>query len=204
MKFRSDKFSLATLLIAALMAYTLSAGAGVAAEGSLNAVSYRPIPPHAGITVRPWDNSDDNLALAKAFEDVLREKGYWVTDNAPLVLSFETRDILGQWSAGERRSIIDLEGGGGRGGGENTRAMLNLYESERGGVLNQGREPGDVVPSKYQLDVTLDERSGSRLWQGQATAELIRTTGQELTLQMISVLVQNLGQTVKQGTFPVR
>jgi hypothetical protein len=151
------------------------------------------------MAVRPWDNSDENLELAKEFTAILLKRGFRVAEDAPLVISFSTRDVLGYWSAGQRRHLLELEGHGGRTGGEKARVMLNLYSSQ-GGVLNKGKEPGNVVPSKYKLEVTLDQRKGERLWQGEATAALLRTDGFSLLRAMLPALLNHMGQTVRRKT----
>ena len=178
--------------------------AGLAADGSVYAISYKPLPADSTIAVRPWDDSRENLELAEEFKRVLGSLGYKVADNAALVLSFETRDILGSWSAGERRSILEIEGHGGRRGGEDASVRLNLYESSRGGMFNEGRAPAAVVPSKYQLEVTLDRKAGGRLWQGHASAALQRLSGFELVKSMIPVVAEHLGKTVRRKTFTLK
>ena len=170
-----------------------------AAEGTVNAMSYKQIPAGTPMAVRQWDNSDENLKLAEEFTAILIKQGFRVADDAPLVISFSTRDVLGYWTAGQRRHLLEVEGHGGRTGGERARVMLNLYSSD-GGVLNKGKEPGNVVPSKYVLEVTLDQRKGERLWQGEATAALLRTDGFSLLRAMLPALLNYVGQTVRRKT----
>ena len=194
---RSCRIEMLGFLLAALMI-----GApppATAMEGTVNAVAYKPIPAGQSMAVQPWDNSDENLKLAEEFTAILVKLGYRVSDDAPLVISFGTRDVLGYWSAGQRRHILELEGHGGRTGGENARVRLNLYSSQ-GGVLNKGKEPGNVVPSKYMLEVILERRKGERLWQGEATAALNRTDGFSLLRAMLPALLNHMGQTVRQKT----
>jgi hypothetical protein len=191
----SIKYLLAFLLVG----LPLSSLPATAAEGTVNAVSYKQIPTSQPMAVRSWDNSDENLKLAKEFTAILIKQGFRVADDAPLVISFSTRDVLGYWSAGQRRHLLELEGHGGRTGGEKARVMLNLYSSQ-GGVLNKGKEPGNVVPSKYMLEVTLDRRKGERLWQGEATAALLRTDGYSLLRAMLPALLNHMGQTVRRKT----
>lgn len=183
---------------------SLWAGTAAAEDASLNAVLFKAVPPGAAISVKPWDNSDDNMTLAADFEKALRDKGYRVVKDGGLVLSFEIRDILGTWDAGDRRNLVELDAHGGRTGGEDARAMLNLYQSARGGVFNKGRPTRDVEPSKYQLDVTLDSKEDGRLWQAHAIAALVRTDSLTLTRRMIPGLVGAIGTTVKQGKIPLR
>ncbi|MBT3551754.1 MAG: hypothetical protein HOO19_04065 [Rhodospirillaceae bacterium] len=197
---RSCPIAYLTFLLAVLsVGLPWSSVPALAAEGTVNAVSYKQIPSGTPMAVRPWDNSDENLELAKEFTAILLKRGFRVAEDAPLVISFSTRDVLGYWSAGQRRHLLELEGHGGRTGGEKARVMLNLYSSQ-GGVLNKGKEPGNVVPSKYKLEVTLDQRKGERLWQGEATAALLRTDGFSLLRAMLPALLNHMGQTVRRKT----
>jgi hypothetical protein len=175
-------------------------------EGLLNAVAYKPLPQGLAVTVRPLDNSDENLLLQEEFERELRASGHTVAADAPLIMTFEVRDMVGAWSNRDRRSILEFEGSGGGIGGDSHRARLNLFDSGRGGVLNQGRGGGTsiVTPTKYRLDATIDARAGGkRLWQAWATADLGQSDGFDLTKAMIPAVVNSLGQTVKRQPFKV-
>lgn len=175
-----------------------------AEEGILNAVALKPLPEGVPITVRPMDNSDENLILQKEFERELRLRGYTVAEGAPLIMTFETRDTLGAWTSGERRSVLEFEGGGDGIGGDNYRARLNLFDSGRGGMLNegQGRNTSIVTPSQYRVDLNIDDReTGKRLWQAWATADLKQSDGLTLTRAMVPVLVESLGRTTRRRAF---
>ena len=194
------------LLTCAALLAAHAAGAQGAGEGLLNAVAYKPLPAGGAITVRPLDNSDENLVLQQEFESALRAQGRTVAADAPLILTFEVRDTVGAWSTRDRRSIIELEGHGDGIGGDTHRARVNLYNSSRGGVFNEGRGSGTSImtPSQYRLDATLDQRSnGRRLWQAWATADLGQSDSLDLTRAMVPVMVQSLGQTVKRQLFKV-
>jgi len=193
---RPSQIKLVTTMLAILVfGPHLPTNPAAAAEGTVNAVSYKKIPAGSAMEVRPWDNSDENLKLTEEFAAILVSRGVRVSAGAPLIISFNTRDVLGYWSAGERRHLLELEGHGGRSGGENARVRLNLYSSQ-GGVLNKGKEPPSVIPSKYMLEVTLEQRKGDRLWQGEATAALRRTDGFSLLRAMLPALLNHMGQTV--------
>ncbi|MDX9859757.1 MAG: hypothetical protein RBS99_02460 [Rhodospirillales bacterium] len=184
-----------------------SAAAQQPNQGLLNAVSYERIPAGTAVTVSPLDNSDDNLILQKRFEEELRARGYAISGDAPLVFTFDIRDTVGAYLAGNVRHVIELSGGGGRGGGEDAKARLNVFDSGGGGLLNEGADPSDttiVTQAQYRLDATLDERaSGRRLWQVWATADLEQSDGLTLTMAMVPVIAQHVGQTVRQKPFPV-
>ena len=167
-------------------------------SGVFNAVAYKPLPHDRPIAVRPLDNSDANLAVQRAFEQQLRAIGYDVRPDALLVLSFETRDEIGAWSDDGRRTVLELQGRSG-GNDDSASARFNLFDSARGGIMNEGRNSGTsiVTPSQYRLDVSIDDKqSGERIWQAWAIAEQ-RANSNALTKAMVPGVVRNLGATVK-------
>ncbi|NQV57799.1 MAG: hypothetical protein HQ503_18195 [Rhodospirillales bacterium] len=182
-----------------LLWLALAAGTPLwAADGIITAVAYKNIPAGRAMAVRPWDNSDENMKLAKEFGTILKSRGFEVTKDAALIISFSTRDILGNWKATSRRHVLEVEGHGGRTGGEDASVRLNLFSSENGGVFNRGKEPPGTIPSRYVLEVTLDQRGGERLWKGEASALLGRTDSYALLRSMLPVLLDHMGQTVRQ------
>lgn len=174
----------------------------------LNAMLYKPVP--AGgktVAVRPMDDSDQNLILQRELESILRSRGYTVSPNAPLVLTFETRDEVGAWSDGGRRTILELEARGDGAGGDRQKARLNLFDSARGGILNEGQSSGTsvVTPDRHRLDMTLDDRQGrQRLWQAWATAET-RFGGDAVATAkaMLSPMVDSIGKTVRRQAISI-
>ena len=181
-------------------------GAGGAGDGVLNAVAYRSLPPGAAIAVRPLDNSDENQILQQVFERELRARGYTVSKDANLVLTFETRGRVGAWSDGGRRQLLQLQQSQGVGGLDSPKVRLNLYDSRRGAVFNEGRTGTQITtPSTYRLDATIDDRTdGKRLWQAWTTAAVGGSDGFTLTKAMVPVMVAGIGLTVKRQTFTLR
>jgi hypothetical protein len=178
-------------------------GAGAATQAFVNSVAFQPLPERAIITVRPLDNSDAHLKLKTSIEEALRAKGFGVTKDSPLVLSFDTRDEIGAWSDAGRRTILELRAEGGREGGEYAHAKVNVFDTAAGGLLNEGRGGTSITtPSTYRIDVTVDDRaSGRRLWQGWAVANLSYGDRHDLDRAMIPVIVQNLGRTTTRQPF---
>ena len=115
-----------------------------AADGLISATVFEQVPPGTAIAVRPWDNSDQNLKIKQEIETALRARGFSIRDDAQLVLSFETRDTIGSWSKGDRRSIVEFESRTAGAQDDDSKVRLNLYASDRGGVFNQGRPPPNV------------------------------------------------------------
>jgi len=179
-----------------------------AGSGLVNAVTYKPFPAGHAIAVQALSDSDKDLALKKEFEKVLKEKGYAVAKDAKLVLTFETRDSVGAWSDGGRRSWLSVQGRGGRDDAldEDQKVVLNLYNNQSGGVLNSGKNGTRIVtPSQYRIDATIDDnRTGARLWQGWAVADLAISDSLTLTKAMVPELIDSLGSTVRQKRFVTR
>ncbi len=192
------------LLALAFMLVLSTGGARAGGEGLMNAIAFRPLPPDKVINIRSLDDSEDNLVLVAQFERELRARGYRVSKDAALILTFEVRSEVGAWSAGDRRSIIELEGHGGVDEDEVVKARLNIFDSGRGGLLNAGPGGGTTITtaSQYRLDATIDDRrDGHRLWQAWAVADLRQSDGPTLTKAMVPVMVRNLGSTVKRQPF---
>ncbi|MBT3358096.1 MAG: hypothetical protein HN403_00540 [Rhodospirillales bacterium] len=188
-------------------AATLASAQGLG-EGLFNSVAYKPIPAGAAVKVRPMDNSSNNLVLQEEFERELAAQGYAVGDDAQYVLSFETSDVVGAYTDRDQRHVVELSGSGGRSGGEDLRARVNVFDSAAGGLFNAGRGTGDtsiVTPTQYRMDATIDDKgTGRRLWQAWAVANLEQSDGLTLTLSMVPVVAEAVGQTVKQKPFSLR
>lgn len=172
-------------------------------EGIFNAIAYLPMPSDRAIAVRPLDDTDENLILQHDFEEILRARGYTITPDAALVLTFYTRDEVGAWSdAGERR-VLELKQSMAASGIQDPQVQLNLYDSGRGGVFNKGRgRTAIVTPGRYRLDATIENRGdGKRLWQGWTVADLAHFDTLDLTRAMIPAIVDGIGRTVKRQPF---
>ena len=122
-----------------VFSFFLIAATTAFADGQMNAVSFQPLPRGSSLFVRPLDNSDHNLVLQKDFERVLRQKGYTVSKDAALILSFETRDTAGSWSGGGPNRLLELSNNPDQTGIEAPQVRLNLFNSARGGLLNPDR-----------------------------------------------------------------
>ena len=178
-----------------------------AQEGVLNSVGYEDIAPGTPIRVSPLDNSDQNLLLQELFERGLKAKGYAITRDANLVLSFESRNMVGAWTNGGVRTLIEFKNNWDRAGQDPPQVNLNIYNSSRGGLLNKGHSGGTsiVTPSHYRLDAFLDDStSGQRIWQSWATADFNSAGSGAASQAMVPVMVDHLGSTVKNQPFSAR
>ena len=178
--------------------------------GVLNAVVFKPLPAGAPILVRPFDDTDENLAIKKDIEAALTSRGYSVgTDPKGIVLSFETRSQPGYWtSSSGQRKFITLEGtvGTGTGAGKHSRGLVNLYDSQQGAVLNKGNQ-NTVTPAAtfFRLDVSIDDKTdGKSLWRAWALANLAEGNGTTLAKAMVPAIADNIGKGAKEQSFKLR
>lgn len=170
-------------------------------DALVDATSFKPLSAPADIAVQPWDNSAENMRLAADIETELRIAGYTVSKSAPVVLSFEIKNVLGSQGAGGRRHFLEIEGRGTEHGRDEAKVRLNLFSSESGGVLNKGRGGESAEPTRYILEATVDRKSGPRLWQGQASAAYTKGQPELLVKNLVPILIRQLGKTVRGKTF---
>jgi len=195
-----------SLLFVVLAVGISSIGPSHAESGVLNALSLKPLPEHKVIQVQALDDSDENLQLQADIEKYLVANGYTLAEKGDIILSFETRDQIGGWNSGSDGHIIALEASGGRGGGENHSARVNVFDSATGGLLNrrEGVRAPSSIASQYRLDVSVEQRAdGKTLWRAWSVADLESGEGLTLTKKMIPLLVDNMGKTVRSQSFTV-
>ncbi|CCQ75171.1 hypothetical protein [Magnetospira sp. QH-2] len=183
------------------VAVTLFLTGTVRAEGLINSQSYRQIPYATPIEVRMADDSGDNPMLREEFIHHLQSTGHRVANGAPMVLTFGRHGALGTWGS-NKRYLVEMHARGGEEGGEDAAVRLNLFNSAKGGLFNEGKGDSSGSPTRYRLDAVLEDRNtGKRLWHGWATASLKRADQTALTLSMVPPLVSALGQTVRKQAF---
>lgn len=180
------------------------AAAQDAGEGLLNAVSYRIIPADAPVAVRTLDNVESNLILVEEFERALEARGHPVSEDADIVLTFEVQDVPGSYASNESRYVLEFQGRNATGDDDVARARVNIFDSDRGGLINRGRggDTSIVTPSQSRLDVTIEDRAERRrLWHGWAVTRAAEAESLSVTRGMVPVLAEHIGQTVRQKTF---
>ena len=177
-------------------------GTNANAQGvDLNAVSYAEIPNTREITVETFDDSEKVMKLKKLFEEELRLAGYNVTDNARLIMSFEARDTEGKWSGGGPNRLIEIRNSDNHTGKDAPDVRLNIFDSQRGGLLNPKRDKGitQVAPSDFRIDAMIEDRTdGKRLWQGWSVTKNSEIgEDQSLHPSMVKPIIGSIGKTVR-------
>ena len=172
-------------------------------QGLMNAISYKVLPQNKAFAVKPMDNSNQNIILKQEFENQLKTKGYSIRQNAPLVITFGTSNELSTYTSRNRRSIMELDAHGGREGGEDARMRFNLFDSNSGGMFNQGKGETTVkTTSRYRLDVSIINRAdGKYHWQAWTTTNQVHSSGGDVVLAMVPELVSKIGKRVTSRTF---
>jgi hypothetical protein len=189
-----------TVLLGSFVMAAMAAPAAteVVGQASLNAVAFQPIPKAQAIEVRVLDNSDENLAVMRQLEAALTQRGVKLgAGEAPLLLTIDTSDSVGAWTAPHRTDRIRMMDDRDR-----------LFPQGELDITRQARLPLEgttvVTPAQYRLGLTLDDRSGVRLWQGWAIADLSQGEPSELASAMVPRLADSLGNTVREEVFELQ
>jgi hypothetical protein len=186
-----------TYACAAVLFMTVAAAAEESSPGVARSMSFFVLTPDATVAIRPLDNTRANLALKQQFATALKKRAVRVDDkNAPYVLNFETEvdqpvrrteHSFGSASASNRDSEMHI----------------NVWATRQDSLL-RGRpdDQTDRGTLRYVLTATLDdERTGRRLWQGEASYAGAAADEAATLAAMASVLADQLGQTVRQKNF---
>ena len=177
----------------------VAAAADVTGEATLNAVAFQPLAGSQPVQVRVLDNSDENLAIMHELQAALKRRGVPVGgDQAPLVLTIDTSDSVGAWTAPAPSDQVRMMDDRGR-----------LFPQGELDITRQARLPLSgttvVTPAQYRLGLTLDSRAtGTRLWQGWAIAELSQGDRSDLAAAMVPKLADSLGKTVREESFELQ
>ncbi|MFO1119849.1 MAG: hypothetical protein U1E38_07050 [Rhodospirillales bacterium] len=191
---------LTTLAVAsAVVLPGVAAAADVTGQATLNAVAFHTLSGSEPVEVRVLDNSDENLVIMHELQAALKRRGVPVgRDQAPLVLTIDTSDSVGAWTAPAASDRVRMMDDRGR-----------LFPQGELDITRQARLPLPattiVTPAQYRLGLTLDSRaSGTRLWQGWTIADLSQGERADLAAAMVPKLVDSLGQTVREETFALQ
>lgn len=162
-----------------------------AAPGLAYASSFIPVPAGTPIDVQPWDNTADNQRVKMSFTEALNRHGVPLMERrATLVLNFET----------EVDSLAVPVGGFGR----DSRVRMSLGSNSED-ALTRHTDGGGSATTRYILRATLDDqRSGERLWQGEATYTGAVTDEAAVFAAMAPILIDGFGQNLRPKTFRIQ
>lgn len=157
-----------------------------APQGLAYASSFAPVPAGAAINVRPWDNTTDNQRVTTSFSQALTRRGIALNGRTALTLNFET----------EVESLAAPSGFG-----RESRVRMELEDKS----LVGRRADGGSGTIRYILRATLDDqKSGQRLWQGEATYTGAVTDEAGTFAAMAPILVDAFGQNLRPKSFRIQ
>jgi len=176
-----------------------SAWAQTAGLGVVQAVSYREVPNPLSLSIILFDDSNLDLEIRDQMVAALERAKHSVGDDSlfELELSSEVRSgrfVTGGPSLGRLSSNND-----------NTRLEMNIWSSSQDSILGgRNSERSRRLFTSFEIEATLRERSlGEVVWEGHAIVETDRGQADPYVPRMVESLVQSLGRTVRDGTFPV-
>jgi hypothetical protein len=175
--------------------------------GAVTATGYSALPAAASVAVRPLDNTKLALQLKPLFEQALSARGFKAgSADAPLALNFETEiQQLGP-APGPREVRVSDPGSPSLTSDNEPRrdesqfrfglaAADDTLRSGNRGVTSLGR-------LRYVLLATVDDqRTGRRLWQGEAMYDGFGAEEDVAFRAMAPILAEHVGQTVRQKGF---
>jgi len=186
-----------------LLQFTETVQAQSSVQGIMNAISYKTLPQNTAFSVKPMDDSNQNMILKQKFEYLLKIRGFSISKKAPLVITFGTSNELSSYTTRKRRSVLELDAHGGREGGEKARMRFNLFDSNSGGLFNVGKGETSLKTSGlHRLDVSVINRTnGKHHWQAWTTTNQDRSNGRALILAMVPEIVNKIGKKVTSQIF---
>ena len=192
--------------VAVFMALCVAVPSARAENITVNAVAYLDVPKDTPFVVETFNDSEQNMALKKQFEAELKTHGYEIAPKARLILSFDVTDESGTWTGGGPNRLIELQNADDHTGTDAPNVRLNIFDSNRGGLLNPKRDPGitQVAPSQLRIDVRIEDReNGRRVWQGWSMANISAANDAVLQRALVKPIIDNIGKTVRDATIPL-
>ena len=170
----------------------------IAGRGELNAVSYREVPRPLSLSVALFDDSSLDLrirdemiaALERAKQNLASEPRY------ELELSNESQ-AGGKISRGPSLGRVSSSE-------DDSRIEMNIWSSTQDSILG-GRlsDRERITTGSFTILASLRERGGGVVWEGRAVVGVERNRADPYLAAMVEALAQNLGRTVRHGSFPV-
>ena len=167
--------------------------------GEVHAVSFRELPDRLRLSVTLLDDSNLDLRIRDEMVASLMRAKHTLADDAPFELELSSevkpaRQSAGDPSLGRLSSNMD-----------DTQFEMNIWSSSQDSILG-GRHSGNVsrTGSRFEIRATLRERSlGDVVWEGRSVVAAEQDQVEPYVARMAQALVESLGRTVRNGSFPV-
>jgi hypothetical protein len=168
--------------------------------GEVDAVSYREVPDRLALSVTLFDDSTLDLRIRDEMVAALERAKHSVGAESPFEL-----ELTSQMHAGSAGGT-DPNLGSVSSDNDDTRIEMNIWSSSQDSILG-GRHTGagGRAVGHFEISAALRERSlGEVVWQGRAIVAAERDQVEPYVAPMVESLVESLGHTVRNGSFPVR
>lgn len=179
--------------------------------GRVSARSFHPLPTPLVIRVEPWENTDDNMAIARKITETAAARGIKIAgQDTPFALRFDS-EVRPNASPPERDTLsrdrgtpaaIDRERQP-LGTPNPDNEVTNLLSSSRNSVLGRRRDEANYGRAlRYVINATVDDlRDGKRLWQGNVSYDTAESDRAAVLAGMVPYLVEQIGKALQQRRF---
>lgn len=196
-------------LIAAAFLATLPSSAlaqpTATASGSVTARSYLPMAAGNAISVEASDNTDQYERLKASIEASLRERGYQVSDDGPLVLEFYGSEVLGNQVTEKPTGALALQSAIPGTDRTNATGLLdsinNSLFGEKGTSTSNQPDTQPVARQVHLSIILTDRKAAKRLWQGTAAGDLRDANSFATTQSLVPILVGKIGTSANDERF---
>lgn len=168
-------------------------------QGAVRAVAYQEVPERLTLTVTLFDDSNLNLRIRDQMIASLERAEHELGDDPPFELELSSELRSGRFVTGSGPSLGSLSASA-----SDARVEMNIWSSSRDSILG-GRHSDREQRSftSFEIEATLRERgAGEVVWQGHAVVEAERGLPDPYVDPMVEALVESLGRSVRDGTFP--
>ena len=167
--------------------------------GALRSVAYREVPERLSLTVTLFDDSNLNLRIRDQMIASLERAEHQLGDASPFELELSSGLRSGRFVTGSGPSLGSLSASA-----SDARVEMNIWSSSQDSILGgriSDRERRTFT--SFEIEATLRERdAGEVIWQGHTVVEAERGLPDPYVVPMVDALVESLGRTVRDGTFP--
>ena len=171
-----------------------------ALAGSLSGYTCGEFEAGQAMAVEIDNDSEEMEKIRNSVIDALRARSTRVTDDAPWVLAIRTEAIR----EGTRRKQRDL-GHVRDGSSENVNVRMNVWSNRQDSIIG-GRKSGVVAGPIDEVRVTIsinDKTSGKCIWRGEARHDSSGQNQWTVKEKVSVVLIDALGQSVRDRQFDV-
>lgn len=171
----------------------------VSGTGELRAMSYREVPESLSVTVSLLDDSELDLRIRQEMIAALERAKHDVKSDSPFELELSSDSQTGGIiSAGPTLGRLSSSE-------DDSRIEMNIWSSTQDSILGGRQSDRErLVHGRFAILATLRERTVGRVvWEGRATIGVERNQADPYLAAMVKSLVENLGRTVRRGSFPV-